>query len=87
MHLMGAATFLEIWAPFLYVNHHSEFLGALTDVCRNNNVLFNAVIYKEGTKRPEKYNRLSQPELSFLSELHASVFSLFPLLTSIACSW
>lgn len=66
MHLLGAATFWEIWALFLRINAQSEFPVALMDACRNNHVLFNGVIYKEGSTRSEKYNRLSQPELSSL---------------------
>lgn len=66
MHLMGAATFLEIWALFLYVSHHSEFLGALKDVCRNNNVLLMVLSIRKELKDQKKYIRISQPELSFL---------------------
>lgn len=62
----GSCHIFGYLGSFLYISRHSEFPEALMDVYRNNNVLFNGVIYKEGTKRSEKCNRLSQPELSFL---------------------
>lgn len=62
VHLLGAAMFWEIWALFLHINLQSEFPVALMDACRNNHILVNGVIYNEGSKRSEKYNRLSQPK-------------------------
>lgn len=51
---------------------------------RNNHILFNGVIYKEGSRRSEKHNRLSQPELTSLPVfISLCVFLLFPLLRPI----
>lgn len=66
VHLLGAAMFWEIWALFLHINLQSEFPVALMEAYRNNHILFNVVIYKEGSRRSEKHNRLSQPELTSL---------------------
>lgn len=60
VHLLGAATFGEIWAIFfLHIKLQSEFLVALMDACRTNHVLFNGVIYKGGSKRYEKCKTFS----------------------------
>lgn len=51
------------------------------DACRNNHVLFNSIIYKEGSKNSEKYKRLSQFELSSLALF---LFMPAPIRNSVA---